>query len=98
MRMIQRGNRCGVGKGLNRGCVHVVVDDIDKIPAHNVRTPNTNNNKKSTKPTTTTLQQLQMERKPATAMAITITEWANQEHSHVGTLLIAQLANRDPGR
>ena len=61
-----------VGNGLDRGRVDVVVDDIDKIPACDVPTPNTNNKKKSKKPTTRTLQQLQPEHEPTTAMAITI--------------------------
>ena len=66
---VQRGG-CGAGNVLDRGCVGVVVDAIVKIPAHNVPTLDTNENKdkKSIKPTTRTLQQLQPERKPTTAI------------------------------
>ena len=55
--MMQRGDDCDVGNGLDRGRIDVAVDDIDKIPACDVPTPNTNKDKKSTKPTTRTLQQ-----------------------------------------
>ena len=86
----------GVGSGLHRGRVDIVVDYVDKNSRPWRPTPDTKD-KKSTKPTTRTLQQ--PEREPITAMAITIIEWAKQEeHSHVGTLIIAQLANRDPTR
>ena len=41
-----------------------VVVDVDKIPAHNVPTPNTNKDNKSTKPTTkeSLLEHLQIKR------------------------------------
>ena len=54
---MQRGDGCGVDNGLDRGCVDVVADDIDKISARDVPTPNTKRGQKSTKPTTRTLQQ-----------------------------------------
>ena len=54
---MQRGDGCVAGNGLDRGRVDVVVDGIDKTPACDVPTPNTNKDKKPTKPTTRTLQQ-----------------------------------------
>ena len=88
----------GVGNGVGRECVDIVVDGVDKLPAH-VPTPDTNNGKKSTKPTTRTLQQLQPELEPTTAttMAMAIIKWVKQEHSHAGTI-ITPLANKDPKR
>ena len=41
----QRGEGHGVDNGLNRGRVEVVVDDVDKIPAHDVPSPVTNKDK-----------------------------------------------------
>ena len=41
--------RCGVGNGLDRGCVDVVVDVINKMPVRDVLTPNTRKDNKSTK-------------------------------------------------
>ena len=83
----------GVGNGVDRDRVDIVVD---KLPAH-VPTFDTNkNDKKSTKPTTITLQHLQSELKPTTAMTMAITKWAKQ-HSHARTI-IAPLAKRDPTR
>ena len=48
---------CGVGNGLVRERVDFVVDNVDKIPTHDVPTPDTNKDKKSSKPATKTLQQ-----------------------------------------
>ena len=51
MRTIKRregrgiNSRHGVGNGLDRGRVDVVVDDVDKMPACDNPTPDTNNDK-----------------------------------------------------
>ena len=36
LQMVERGEGCGVGNGLDRGSVDVVVDDVDKIPARDM--------------------------------------------------------------
>ena len=51
---IERGGY-GVGNGLDRGRVDVVVNGVDEMPACNVPAPNTSKDNKSTKPTTITL-------------------------------------------
>ena len=42
-------SRRGVGNDLDRGRVDVVVDDVDKMPAHDVPIPNTSKGNTSTK-------------------------------------------------
>ena len=37
--MMQRGDGCGVGNGLDRGRADIVVDDVDKMLARDVPTP-----------------------------------------------------------
>ena len=56
--MQERGEGLGVGNHVDRGCDDVVVDDVDKLPTCDAPTPDTKKDKKSTKPTTRTLQQL----------------------------------------
>ena len=86
----------GVGNGVDRERVDLVVDGVDKMPARDVPTLDTNKDKKSTKPTTRTLQQIQAEHELTTAMTMTIKKLAEQ-HSHAGAI-IAALANHDPTR
>ena len=71
---VERGG-CGVANGLNKGCVYVVVDGVDKMLACDVPAPNTTNkDRKSTKPSTRTLHQLQTTSEPTTAMTMAITK------------------------
>ena len=75
----------GVGNGVDRDRVNIVVDGDDKLPAH-VPTSDTNNDKKSTKPTTRTLQQLQREPTTATPMVLTIKKWPIKNTAMPGCL------------
>ena len=72
----QRGEGLGVVNHVDRGRDDAVVDDVDKMSTCGAPTPGIKKDKKSTKPTTRTLQQLQPERKPTTAMTMATTKWA----------------------
>ena len=77
--------------------VDIVVDGADKMPTHDVPMLVTNKDKKSTKPTTRSLQQLHAEHELTTAMTMAIKKWADEQHTHAGTI-VASLANRDQTR
>ena len=83
----------GVGNGVDRERVDAVVGGVDKMPARDVPMLNTNKDRKSTKPTTRTLQQIQGEHELTTAMTMAIKKWT-KHHSHAGAI-IAALANND---
>ena len=64
---------CGVGNGVDRERVDVVVDYVDKNVNARPWRPGTKD-KKSTKPTARTLQQLHPERRSTTLMTMAITK------------------------
>ena len=45
---MERGKGCGVSNGLDRERVDVIVDDVDKMPAHNIPQTNTRTNSQIT--------------------------------------------------